>query len=357
MARKADLRPSPISSTLSSDLLTISASFHVNYLPDILNTFKGLFSGRTEGLGLNEFDVESVIKPAVVLDGQLAYEQDSRLSLIEAANRTAFRRNNLYFPSSSFTNLITPESLDIFHQQTGQRASNKQEYSLLLSVNDSKVIERSQLLDLINNAGIPITEEGVKKMEDSNNASSFFNEGKEFRIESNESNSNEFLLNFPIKFGGFIQKNSQVSSIFESLLKKRFPSAFVSVTSDTSLLSVYFKFQADLSAGEIKNQLKGSFKELRSLPDSVKDEDLTWAKERSKFNQSLSIDSRQNRLLTFAHNFAFTGKLPELNGSTGTADVGNEELRSFLKESIQESKPILVCKGNYKKLPYYNELF
>lgn len=315
----------------------------------MLNTFREFFAGRSEGLGLKEYDVEDVIKPAVVLDGQLAYEQDPRLALIEAANRTAFRRNNLYFPCSTMSATITPESLDTFHEQTAQRALKQQEYSLLLSVNDSKVIERSELLDVISNAGIPILEGSIKK---SDNENFFFNEGKEIRIESNNSNSTEFLLNFPIRFGGFAQKYSHVSSIFESLLKKRFPTASVSVTSDTSLLSIYFKFQADQSASEIKNQLKESVKELRSLPDSVKDEDLTWAKERSKFNQSLSIDSRQNRILTFAHHFAFTGKLPE-----STRDISNEELRGMLKESIQGSKPVLVSKGNYKKMPYYNELF
>ena len=30
-------------------------------MPDILNTFKGLFADRNDGLGLNEFDVESDI--------------------------------------------------------------------------------------------------------------------------------------------------------------------------------------------------------------------------------------------------------------------------------------------------------
>ena len=350
MARKADLRPSPISSTLSSDLLTISANFHVNYLPDILSTFKGLFTGRIDGLGLKEFDVENVIKPGVVLDGQLAYEQDSRLSLIEAANRTAFRRNNLYFPQNGSAS-ITPESLDTFHQQTIERAGNKKGYSLLLSVNDYKVIERSELIDSINNIGIPIMEEVVKNTITETTFN--FNEGKEFRIELNDSNFNEFLLNFPIKFGGFIQKNYQTSSIFDSLLKKRFPSAFVSVTSDTSLMSIYFKFSFDQSASDIKKQLEESIKELRSLPDLVKDEDFTWAKERSKFNQSLSIDSRQNRLLTFSHHFALTGKLPEISSHE---DFSNEELRALLKESIQGTKPVLISKGNYKKLPYYNEL-
>lgn len=348
MARKADLRPSPISSTLSPDLLTLTASFHVNYLPDILSTFKGLFAGRIEGLGLNEFEVENVIKPAVVLDGQLAYEQDPRLSLIEAANRTAFRQNNLYFPSNG-SGSITPESLDAFHQQTIERAGSGRGYSLLLSVNDSKVIEKPELLEVLKSTGIPVTE-ATGSVENS----AVFNQGKEFRIELNESNSTEFLLNFPVNFGGFLQKNSSATLILESLLKKRFPSLFVSVASDTSLLSIYYKFAADQSGDEIKKQLKELIKELRSLPDLVKDEDITWAIERSRFNQSLSIDSRQNRLLTFAHHFAFTGRLPEKDNF---AAVGNEEIRALLKESLQGTQPVLVSKGNYKKLPYYSELF
>ena len=76
--QKADLRPSPLSATLSPDLLTLQSSFHVNYLPDILRTFKGLL----EAGEIEEFEVENTIKPAVQLDGQLARE-NSRLILLK----------------------------------------------------------------------------------------------------------------------------------------------------------------------------------------------------------------------------------------------------------------------------------
>lgn len=348
MARKADLRPSPITSTLSSDLLTLTSSFHVNYLPDILSTFKGLFSDKSNtGLGLKEFDIESVIKPAVLLDGQLAHEQDSRLSLIEAANRVAFRRNNLYFPSPVE---ITPESLETFHQQTLERTRNGSGYSLLLSVNDSKVIGASEFQDVIKSTGMPLKTSLSSDEESSVN----FNEGKEFRIETiNPNSSNDFLLTFPVKLGGFNQKNSIVSSIFDALLKKHFPTCFVSITSDTALLGIHQRFPCDRSASEIKAKLQELIKAITSLPDMVKDEELTWAKERSRFNRSMAIDSRHNRLLTFAHRFAFTGKLPDQQ----EVNFNNEELRSLLKESLQGVKPVLISKGNYKKLPFYSELF
>lgn len=348
MARKADLRPSPITSTLSSDLLTLTSSFHVNYLPDILATFKGLFSDkRSTGLGLQEFDIESVIKPALSLDGQLAYEKDSRLSLIEAANRVAFRRNNLYFPSPVE---ISPESLETFHQQTLERSTNGLGYSFLLSVNDSKVIGKSEFQDVIKSTGIPLKSE----ISSSEESSFSFNEGKEFRIETiNPNSSNDFLLTFPVKSGGFNQNNSIISSIFDALLQKHFPTGFVSVTSDTALIGIHKSFPCDQSASEIKVKLQELIKEITALPDMVKDEELTWAKERSRFNTSLAMDSRQNRLLTFAHRFALTGKLPHHD----EVKISNEELRSLLKESLKDIKPVLISKGNYKKLPFYSELF
>lgn len=340
MARKADLRPSPLSATLSPDLLTLQSSFHVNYLPDILRTFKGLL----EAGEIEEFEVENTIKPAVQLDGQLARE-NSRLILLEAARRAAFKSNNLYFSTAESLTPINSESLSTFHQQTLERAS--QQYSLLLSVNDSKLISMKDLSDTVSSCGIPIqSTPGITSNQLINSS-----ESRGINLESNYSKFNEFMLAFPVPEGGFNQKNSEMTLILESLLKRTFPSTEASVTSDTSLITIYFKFDSKMPAAEIKSKMQEVVKELTAFPQKVKDEDITRAQERAKFNQALAIDSRDNRLLLFAHRFAFTG-----NVQNRFVPVKAEELRESLKQ-ILGSKPILVGRGNYKKLINYSELF
>ena len=123
-------------------------------------------------------------------------------------------------------------------------------------------------------------------------------------------------------------------------------------SSSTALLGIHKSFPCDQSVSEIRVKMQELIKALSALPDMVKDEELTWARERSRFNRSLAMDSRANRLLTFAHSFAFTAKLPNQQ----EFKVSNEELRSLLKDCLQGIKPVLISKGNYKKLPFYSEL-
>lgn len=347
MARKADLRPSPLSATLSPDLLTLQASFHVNYLPDILSTFRGLLDGAE----VEEFEVEKTVKPAVLLDGQLA-RQNSRVILLEAARRAAFKSNNLYFSSLKSLTPVNSEALKTFHHETLERASIKnQQYSLLLSVNDRKLIDLKEFSEVVSSCDIKINSTaGVESNKLINTL-----ESRGINLESDYSEWNEFLLAFPIPEGGFNQNNSEVTSILESLLKRVFPSTEATVTSDTSLLSLYFKFDSLLPAQEIKGKLQTIIKELSEFPQKIKDEDITWAKERSKFNQALALDSRDNRLLLFAHRFAFTGRLLPSTISASPA-AKPEELKEILK-SLMKSGPIVIGRGNYKKLFNYNELF
>lgn len=344
LARKADLRPSPLSATLSPDLLTLQSSFHVNYLPEILRTFKGLLDGAE----VDDFEVETVVKPAVQLDGQLA-TLDSRVILLEAARRAAFKSNNLYFSSMKSLTPVRSESLKTFHQQTLERALVKnQQYSLLLSVNDTKLIDLKEFSETVSSCDIQINSKPGASSNQLINSS----EPRGINLESDYSEWNEFLLAFPVPEGGFNQKNSEITLILESLLKRAFPSTEASVTSDSALLSIYFKFDSLLSAQEIKTKMQTIIGELAAFPQKVKDEDVTWAKERSRFNKALAIDSRDNRLLLFAHRFAFTGDWEAPASSRKTA----EEFKEILT-SLMESKPIVIGRGNYKKLFNYSELF
>ena len=339
---------------MTRDLLTLRANFHINYLPDLLATFKGIFIGRGDGsLGLGEFDVESVVKPAVELDGLLALE-DSRTVLLEAAHRAAFHSNNLYFPNLS--NLITPESLDSFHKQTMERARNNQQYSLLLSVNNKELMDSNQFLDVISSCDIPI-ETGNNPNDPTNpnntNNTNYY-EGQGVRMELDNCKSAEFLLAIPVKSGGFNQKNYFTTLILESLIKRSSPTTMATVTSDTSLLTIHFQFKDDQSAAEIKKQMELAVKEIREIPGKVKDEELEWSIGRARFNRAVSIDSRDSRLLTFAHHFAFSGSTgPTVKSET----ADNSALRDVLKDSLLNVKPTLISRGNYKKLVYYNELF
>lgn len=348
MARKADLRPSPISSILTSDLLTFRADFHINYLPEIISTFSNLFSSRS-ALEIEEFDLENLVKPAVQLDGQIASE-DSRVLLLEAARRAAFRANNLYFPDRSDLAMVTGENLNQFHLETLERSANNGQFSFLLSVNDAKLINSEQLSSLIKSCGIETAAAASSSSNPLNSA--VFNEGKSVRIELNDAKCNEFMFAFNIPSGGFSQKDHMLTFIIESLLKKKFPSAMASVTADTSLLTLHFKFDAKESSSKIRGKLEEIVKELRSIPETLKEEELTWAQERAKFNRSLAIETRDTRLLTFAHHLAFSAPLP-----TNLTSLDNAQVRNVIKKVFQGSKPVLVGRGNYKKIPQYEELF
>ena len=299
-----------------------------------------------EGAEVDEFDVDNTIKPAVQLDGQLAIE-NSRVILLEAARRAAFKSNNLYFTTSKSLTPINSEALKTFHQHTIERAvALNQQYSLLLSVNDTKLINLKEYSEVVSSCDIPIHSiPGVIT-----NQSINVPEARGFNLESDYSQWNEFLIAFPVIGGGFNQKNSEMTSVLESLLKRVFPSTEASVTCDTSILSLYFKFDSHLPADEIKSKMETIVKELAAFPEKVKDEDITWAQERTRFNQALAIDSRDNRLLLFAHRFAFSGNLTKVP-ATKIEEV-NESLKSVLGK-----KPILIGRGNYKKLIDYNELF
>lgn len=344
LARKADLRPSPLSTTLTHDLLTIHSSFHLNYLPEMIATFRGLLSGRgEEGMGLEEFEIEAEVVERVKFDGRLA-QKDPRVVLTEAANRLAYQSNNLYFPQGS--SLITKQSLDTFHAQTIARSQSHQPCSFILSVNDSKLIDRKELVDQIAACGIAVIKDNV--VSDTGNQ---FNGGRELRIET-QGQAVDFLLAFHIPSGGFIQSQSQAPLLIESLLKKLFPSAKASVTSDTSILTINFSFDPSQSAGEIKDALKRAVEQIRAVPDLVKDEELVWAQERARFNQALALDSRDTRLLLNSHHFALTGSL---NTTTNILDLS--QFRASLKACLQGAKPVFIGRGNYKKLTFYNEMF
>lgn len=300
--------------------------------------------------GVEDWDVEDRIKGAVLLDGQLGHG-DSRVILLEAARRAAFKANNLYFSSPNSLSPINSDSIKSFHQNTINRISEKnQQFSLLLSVNNSKLIGLNEFKDVLKECNFSINSETPVNDDQSIkpiNQSNFIN------LEMDHSRWNEYLLAFPIPEGGFNQKNSQLSLILESILKKSFPSTEASVTSDTSILTIYFKFDSKTSSNEIKSKMQNIVKELKDLCTSVKDENITWAHERSKFNQALANDSRSNRLLLFSHHFAFTGHLP--NHPENPPSM--ESVKEALKNLIIEGNPILIGRGNWKKLINYKELF
>lgn len=222
----------------------------------------------------------------------------------------------------------------------------KTNFSFLISVNDSKLLNSNEFIETVKSCEIPIIK-GVDEQEFSD--SSIYFGGNCERIES-FSGGNEFLISFPINLGGFNQQNSWNSLIFEALLKKSFPSVISSVTSNTSLLSIHLN-NCESNYSQNKNILKGVFEKLKLISERVSDEELLWAQNRAKFNHSISIDSRENRLLTFAHHFAFSGNL----NFPSSVDVSLKKLRASLNDTLN-SKPTLVARGNPNQLIYYEDL-
>ena len=246
--------------------------------------------------------------------------------------------------------------------QTFERSVQGQGYSFLLSVNDIKMIDQTQLNEVIQSNEIDIINTEQEKEEkkgidndtcDANIGFHKFREGESVKLNSTGSNT-EFLIGFNVPFGGFNEKDYFLTFVLESILKRTFPNTMASVTSDTSLLHLHFKFDRNVPFSEIKGKLEEAVEKLRSIPEKLKDEDLIWAQSRAKLNQALAIESRDNRLLSFAHQFAFSGQLPRTNLTTV---VDNIHLRNVIKKVFQGSKPVLVGRGNYKKMIDYNDLF
>lgn len=293
-------------------------------------------------MGLGEFEVEQDVMEGVKLDGKIAYE-DVRVVLTEAANRVAFNANNLYFPHGS--QLINVQSLDTFHAQTINRAATSYPCSFVLSVNDSKLIDKKQLIEHVTANDFTVSDSVNSAVSNSHPLN------HELRIET-LGDSVDFLLAFPVPNGGFTQSASEVPLLIESLLKKSFPSVQCSVTSDTSLVTLHFTFSPDVKVEEIRDELRRVIESIKAIPNSVKDEDLIRAQERAKFTQALALDSRSTRLLLNSQHFALTGKLLSSNSS-----MDLNQFKAALKECLQESQPVLIGRGNYKKLPYYQQLF
>ena len=322
------------------------------------------------GNGINEFDLNGEIKEKIELDGNIGisssndnsdisssgssdcntnytnYKRNHKTILLQTAHQLAFHfPNRLYFPTSP---PVTLKDLDNFHQQTLERAAatRRTNFSFIISVNDSKLLDSKEFIETVQSCDIPIVK-GADEQEFSNSLEYFG--GNCERIES-FSGGNEFLISFPIILGGFNQQNYWNSLIFEALLKKSFPSVISSVTSNTSLLSIHLN-NCESNFSQNKNILKGVLEKLKLISERVSDEELLWAQNRAKFNHLISIDSRESRLLTFAHHFAFSG-----NFHFPQSVASLTELRASLNETLN-SKPTLVARGNPKKLIYYEDLF
>jgi hypothetical protein len=340
LARKADLRPSPLSTHLSHDLLTIKSEFHVNFLPEMLETFRGLFAAK-ESLGIGEFEVETVVKPAIRLDGQLAY-QDSIVELLEAARITSFpSANRLHFPNPITQENFT-KTLHTFHHETLQRAgtSHQQNYTLLLSVNDQTVLDANKFEKCVKDSGFPLVEaknDLVSPQEEEPLETIRYGQG--VRIE-NGNLSAEYLLAYPIKNAGFAQsKNHHIAAVLEALVKKQFPSTCLSSTADSALLSIHF---------ESSEKLKEALQVLKNL--QINDEAINWAIQRAKFNQIFANDSRDARLINSAHQFAFSASLQ-------LPEISLQQVKNSFQNTFKTIKPNLIARGNYKKMLYYDDLF
>lgn len=330
--------------------MTLHSSFHINYLPEIVSTFKSLFPGQ-EKLGFGEFEVENEIKPGVLLDAQLA-SQNSQLNLLETARKVAFRTNGLYFSDLKNYSGLSSESLDQFHQQTLQRAREGQQFSFLLSVNNSNLIDKNTFDEVIKSCDIPLRQESGVDFINGAEEEFKFHGGQGVMIENASAEFEQVLLAFPIHHGGFAQSNAAIPSILEALLKRSIPQNTTAIsTSDTSLLGVYYKISS--SERSAREYLEKAIMQLRSLPDKATDADLSWAIQRAQINSTLALDSREARLLAFSQRFAFTGQINNPNPSQESVD----KVRQALKDTFKSSKPIMVACGNHKKLPFYNELF
>jgi hypothetical protein len=339
LARKADLRPSPLEITQNRDLLCLSAHFHINYLPDLMETFVQLLPGRAE-LEIEDALLQGPVREAALLDASLA-KDDVRVELAEAAWMSARRANHLYAQETAH---VSPAQVAAFHLGVLGRKGG---FSLLLGSNESSIISGEQLRQVLKSAaGLEGAGKWALKIPDSTGAAYF---GGEVRIEdASPQGSNHALLAFSLPKSGISEANFPANWILQSILAvthQETRSVYSSLSADASLHGVYF----EAPGAELKPQISAFLDSLKKFKlDEVAFEVV---KQRAFSNYAHSLDSRRGRLLSFANQFALRGAvLAEAEMKEALDGVKAEQFADLLMEALK--KPTLVCKGALKELPY-----
>ena len=335
MARKADLRPSPLEITQNRDLLCLSAHFHVNFLPDLMETFAQLVPRRSE-LEIEEALVQGPVREAALLDASIAGE-DVRVALAEAAWMTAFRANHLYAQAEA---PVSSAQLAAFHRAALAR---KDGFSLLLGVNESSIITADQLSHVIKAAGLQETGKHPHKPVKPN--ATYF--GGEVRIEDASRGANHALLAFSLPKAGVAEANFPANWILQSFLasqQQQSSRVYSSLIADASLHGVFFEASGD----ELKTQIPAFLASLKKF--KLDEEAFKSLKSRAAQSYAHSLDSRCSRLLTFANQLALRGSfLGEAEMKTAIDGVSVDQFAELLTEAVK--KPTLVSKGALKELP------
>lgn len=354
LARKADLRPSPLAVSLSRDWLCIHAQFHINYLPDMLATFRGLVSGRPS-LDLAEFDLQGPVLAGARLDSSLAHA-DPATVLDDAAHLLAFRANRLYIPvHGGAETVVSSALLARFHRQTLDRPRG---HGLVLSVNDAAALSPEQFMQQAQQAAFPVATTWDKEAPGADCA--YF--GGETRIDHHASDGNCVLVALPVQGGGYATSDYSAVLVLEALLRRltRHPTltVYASVTAHTALLGLRFAFPPQTAdRATMTAILKDSLARLLALvPADITEADLAAAKTRAVYDYAASIDSRTGRLLTFAHQHAATGVV------RSTAQLA-EQIAALSRDRVCDmlattlaAKPTVVARGNLKQIPHMDEL-
>ncbi len=317
----------------------MSAHFHVNYLPDLMETFAQLIPARGE-LVIEDALVQGPVREATLLDAKIAQE-NVQIQLADTAWVTAFRTNHLY---GQETANVSPAQLAAFHSAVLGR---KDGFSLLLGVNESSIISSEQLRGVMNSAGL--TEASNPNATSQVQATNYF--GSEIRIEEASRGANHALLAFALPNSGIANINFPANWLMQSCLQTQKASGDVysSVSADASLHGVFFE-----SVGaELNDHLSGFLSSLKKF--KLDEEAFKALKSRAIQNYAHSLDSRGSKLLIFANQIALRGTfLSEAEMKKAIEVISAEQFSHLLTEATKN--PTLVSKGALKELPYLSQL-
>lgn len=321
--------------TQSRDLLVFTADFHVNYLPDMIGTFADLYANRAK-LELEEAVVEGPVQEAAQLDAAIA-AQETRNVLADLAHQSAFGANHLYAQSGA---QVDASKLAQFHASVRARSHS---HAMLIGVNDSSIVTESQFNNLLASTGV----HSIKSSPSTANQKAHYRAGQ-IRIEDCAAQNNEALLAFPVE----ADLPSQL--LLSALLGSNYAAEqiFSSATADYALSGLFFRSQ---NGHDLKAVLQAALKHLKSI--KIDEAVLKSAKHRALHAYTSSIDSRHERVLTFAHQFALKRAISDESQMQAALEaISLKQLQELVGAVFKQSSPTLISKGAFKELPLLEDL-
>lgn len=314
-----------------------------------METFAQLVPSRKE-LEIENAIVQGPVRDAALLDASIA-KQDVRGQIAEAAWMTAFRGNHLYARDDAY---VSPQQLADFHSAVLRR---KEGFSLLLGVNESSIITAGQFEDVVKASGLERRLSSTKAVFSPGKANVYYF-GGEARIEdASPDASNYALIAFSLQDAGVSEANFALNWLAQSFLQAVNPSpkvapqnVFSAVTADTSLHGLFFQSPGD----DLKAQITHFLSTVKGF--NFADEAVFKAlKNRAMQNYTLSLDSRNNRVLSFAHQLGLRGHvLSEAEMRMAIDSVTADQFAALVSEAL--NKPTLVTRGALKELPVLADL-